>query len=402
MTSTIRPAPRRLGDCHSIADLRHLAQRRLPRAVFDFFDGGAEDERTLRANGAAYEHYRFAPHVLVDVAEVSLQSMLLGTLSAMPLAIGPVGGAGFGHHLADLGLARAAAKHGIPYTLSSTATTALETIAREVPGRHWFQAYALCDRDCFWRMVERARVANYEGLMITLDLPVRGKRERDLHNHFSIPFHYTARNVFDFATRPRWALDRLLRGRPKLENIRELDSNVRNASVTVSSLRHNHDASFDWARLAEVRSRWPRKLIVKGVARSEDAQRLAVLGVDAIVVSNHGGRQLDNACATLDVLPEVLQGAAGRVPVWLDGGIRRGSDIAKALALGAQAVLVGRATLFGAVVAGEVGAMRSLDILRDELRRTLQLCGVRDVRDLTPELLRPVSPTARRSSTDAI
>lgn len=385
ITSTIRRAPRRLGDCQSIADLRHLAQRRLPRAVFDFFDGGAEDERTLRANGAAYEHYRFAPHVLVDVAEVSLQTMLLGTPSAMPLAIGPTGGAGFGHHLADLGLAMAAAKHGIPYTLSSSATTALETIAREVPGRHWFQAYDLCNRDSFWRMVERARVADYEGLMITLDLPVRGKRERDLHNHFSIPFHYTARNVFDFATRPRWALDMLLRGRPMPENIRELD-----------------DTSFDWARLAEVRSRWPRKLIVKGVARSEDAQRLAGLGVDAIVVSNHGGRQLDNACATLDVLPEVLQGAAGRVPVWLDGGIRRGSDMVKALALGAQAVLVGRATLFGAVVAGEAGAMRSLDILRDELRRTLQLCGVRDVRDLTPELLRPVSPTARRSSTDAI
>lgn len=390
MSTTTRPAPRHLADCYSIADLRRLAQRRLPRAVFDFFDGGAEDERTLRENCAAFERYRLAPHVLVDVATVTLQRPLLGQASALPLAIGPTGAAGFGHRHADLALAKAAAQHGIPYTLSSSATTALETIAREAPGRHWFQAYVLSNREFFWKMVERARAADFEGLMITVDLPVGGKRERDFHNHFSIPFRYTARNVLDFATRPRWALDMLLRGTPVLENMRELDLHAKTVSAMASSVGRNHDAGFDWDRLAEVRARWPRKLIVKGVARAEDAQRLAALGVDAIVVSNHGGRQLDNARATLDALPEVLQGAAGRVPVWLDGGIRRGSDIAKALALGAQAVLVGRATLFGAVAGGEAGAVRALDILRDELQRTLQLCGVPDVQGLEADLLRPV------------
>lgn len=391
MSTTTRPAPRHLADCYSIADLRRLAQRRLPRAVFDFFDGGAEDERTLRENCGAFERYRFAPHVLVNVANVSLQSTLLGQASALPLAIGPTGAAGFGHRGADLALARAAAQHGIPYTLSSSATTALETIAREAPGRHWFQAYVMNHREFFWQMVERARATDYEGLMITVDLPVGGKRERDFHNHFSIPFRYTARNVLDFATRPRWALDMLLRGTPALENLRGFDREARTASAMASSVGRNHDAAFDWDRLAEVRERWPRKLIVKGVARAEDAQRLAALGVDAIVVSNHGGRQLDHARATLDALPEVLQGAAGRVPVWLDGGIRRGGDIAKALALGAQAVLVGRATLFGAVAGGDAGAVRALEILRDELQRTLQLCGVPDVRDLKPDLLRPAA-----------
>jgi (S)-mandelate dehydrogenase len=323
------------------------------------------------------------------VAQVSLQSTLLARPADLPLAIGPTGAAGFGWRGADLALARAAARHGIPYSLSSSATTALETIAREAPGRHWFQAYVMSNRDFFWTMVERARAADYEALMITVDLPVGGKRERDFRNHFSIPFRYTPRNVLDFATRPRWALDMLLRGAPALENLRELDLHANSVSAMASSVGRNHDAAFDWDRLAEVRARWPRKLIVKGVARAEDAQRLAALGVDAIVVSNHGGRQLDGARATLDALPEVLQGAAGRVPVWLDGGIRRGSDIAKALALGAQAVLVGRATLFGAVAGGEAGALRALDILRDELQRTLQLCGVPDVQALTPDLVRP-------------
>jgi len=225
--------------------------------------------------------------------------------------------------------------------------------------------------------------------VITVDLPVGGKRERDFHNHFSVPFRFTPRNVLDFASRPRWALDMLLRGMPVMENLRDLDVGATSASAIASSVGRGYDAAFDWVRLAEVRERWPRKLIVKGVARADDAQRLAALGCDAIVVSNHGGRQLDGARATLDALPEVLRGAAGRVPVMLDGGIRRGTDIAKALALGAQGVWVGRATLFGAVAGGDAGALRALDILRDELQRTMQLCGAQNLQQLSPDLLRP-------------
>ena len=388
MNQPRRPVPRNAAGCFSIADLRALARHRLPRAVFDFFDGGAEDETTLAGNRQAFDHWRLSPRVLVDVAEASTACDLLGAPAAMPAAIAPTGAAGFGWRGADLALARAAAAVGIPYTLSTSATTAIETIADQAPGRHWFQAYVLRDRDFFWKMVERARAADYEALMITVDLPVGGKRERDLHNHFSVPFRYTPRNVLDFASRPRWALDMLLRGMPAMENLRGLDRGATSATAIASVAGRGYDPSFDWARLAEVRDRWQRRLIVKGVTRAEDADRLAALGIDAVVVSNHGGRQLDGAVATLQALPEVLQGAAGRLPVLLDGGVRRGTDIAKALALGASGVLLGRATLFGAVAAGDAGARRALDILHDELLRTQRLCGAPTVGALGADVLR--------------
>ncbi len=389
MSDGSRRSPRSVHTCYSTDDLRALARRRLPRAVFDFYAGGAEDERTLAENAAAFERVRLAPHVLVDVADASPACMLLAGAAGMPAAIAPTGAAGFGWRDADLGLARAAARHGIPYTLSSSATTAIETIAEKAPGRLWFQAYVLRNREFFWRLIDRARHAEYEALVITVDLPVGGKRERDFHNHFSIPFRFSARNVMDFASRPRWAIDMLLRGMPAMENLRGLEASATSATAIASSVGRSYDPSFDWARLAEVRDRWPRKLIVKGVSRGDDARRLAGMGIDAIVVSNHGGRQLDGAVPTIDALPEVLAGVAGRIPVLLDGGVRRGSDIAKALALGAQGVLLGRATLFGAMAGGEAGAQRALDILHDELLRTMRLCGACTPQQLTGDLLRP-------------
>ena len=381
--------------CYSIADLRALARRKLPRAVFDFYDGGAEDERTLANNARAFDRWQLAPRVLVDVGNASTAGTLLGSAAAMPAAIAPTGAAGFGWRGADLALARAAAKLGIPYTLSSSATTAIETIADKAPGRLWFQAYVLRNQDFFWKLIERARQADYEALVITVDLPVGGKRERDFRNHFSIPFRFTPRNMLDFASRPRWAFDMLLRGMPVMENLRGLEAAATNATAIASSVGRSYDPAFDWARLAEVRDRWPRKLIVKGVSRGDDAQRLAAMGVDAIVVSNHGGRQLDGAVPSLQALSEVLESVAGRVPVLVDGGIRRGTDIAKALALGAQGVLLGRATLFGAVAAGDAGAQRALDILHDELLRTMRLCGAPTLLQLSADLLRPATAYAR-------
>ena len=389
MTARRTPTPRDPAGCYSIDDLRALARRRLPRAVFDFYDGGAEDELTLNENRGAYGDWRLAPRVLVDVSEAHTRCQLVGAEAGMPAVIAPTGAAGFGHRGADLALARAAARMGLPYTLSSSATTAIETIADQAPGRHWFQAYVLRNREFFWQLVERARAADYEALVITVDLPVGGKRERDFHNHFSIPFRFSARNVLDFASRPRWALDMLRHGMPVMENLRGLEATATSATAIASSVGRSYDPSFDWARLAEVRERWPRKLIVKGVSRGDDAQRLLGLGVDAIVVSNHGGRQLDGAIPTLQALPQVLAAVAGRLPVLVDGGVRRGSDIAKALALGAQGVLLGRATLYGAVAAGEAGAQRALHILHDELLRTQRLCGAPTLNDLGPELLRP-------------
>jgi (S)-mandelate dehydrogenase len=374
-----------------------MAQRRLPRSIFDFFDGGAEDESALVENRAAFERHRLAPRVLVDVARAQPTTTLFGRPMGMPMAIGPTGALGFGWRDADLHLARAAARHDIPFTLSSSGTASIEAVAKASSGRLWFQAYVLRNQEFFWKMVQRAEHADFEALVITVDLPVGGKRERDFRNHFSVPFRITRRNAVDFALHPRWTLDLLRRGIPAFENLRGLEMAAKSATEIASSVGRSYDPSFDWARLAQVRERWPRRLIVKGISRGDDARRACELGCDAIVVSNHGGRQLDGAVATLDALPEVVSAVGGRIPVLLDGGIRRGTDVAKALAMGASAVLLGRATLFGVVAAGQPGAVKALDILRDEFLRTLQLCGAADPRALTHELIR--SPRSTKETT---
>ena len=384
----------KIDQAHSIADLRRLAQRRLPRALFDFYDGGAEDETTLLDNRAAFLRCRLRPRVLVDVEQVDPSAQLLGAPAALPLAIAPTGAPGFGWPGADVAIARAAAALGVPYSLSSSATTSIEAIAREAPGRLWFQAYVLRDRAYFEDMIRRAEVCGYEALMITVDLPVGGKRERDFRNHFSIPFRFTPKNLFDFALHPRWALRVARCGMPQMETLAGLAKTAGatakpSASTIASSVGRNYDASFDWTRLAQVRDLWPRKLIVKGVAHPDDAARLAAMGVDALVVSNHGGRQLDGGAATLDLLPAVLAAVNGRIPVLVDGGVRRGSDVIKALACGAQGVLVGRATLYGAVAAGLPGARRALAILHDEIERGMRLCGVQRVAQIDRDLLLP-------------
>ena len=387
------PRPRSVAACYSIDDLRRLAQHRLPRAIFDFYDGGAEDESTLGENRAAFERHRLAPRALVDVAQASTASSLLGQPMGLPMAIGPTGALGFGWRDADLHLARAAQKHGIPFTLSSSGTASIEAVAKASSGRLWFQAYVLRNQEFFWKMVERAERAGFEALVITVDLPVGGKRERDFHNQFSVPFRITRRNALDFALHPRWTLDLLRRGIPAFENLRGLEMAARSATEIASSVGRSYDPGFDWDRLAQVRERCPANLIVKGTSRGADGQRLVSPGADAVVVSNHGGRQLDGAIATLDALPEVVQAVAGRVPVLLDGGIRRGTDAAKALALGASAVLLGRATLFGVAAGGAAGPPKAPDILRDEFLRTLQLCGASSPAALVPDLLRrPYKP----------
>jgi (S)-mandelate dehydrogenase len=355
--------------------------------VFEFFDGGAEDELTLRDNCAAFGRVQLLPKVLVDVASIDTKTPVLGKESALPLAIAPTGAVGFGWPGGDVAIARAAAACGIPYTLSTTATASIERIAREAGGRLWFQAYILKQREFTFRLIERARAAGYEALMVTVDLPVGGMRERDFRNDFAVPFRFTRRNVLDFASRPGWALTMLRTGMPVLENLVGFTPQATGASGIASSVGRNYDASFDWDGLRAVRDAWRGPLIVKGIVRADDAERAAALGCQAIVVSNHGGRQLDGGIATLDALPAVVSALKGRIPVFVDGGVRRGSDIVKALALGAQAVLVGRATLFGACAAGEPGARRALEILSTELARTMRLCGTARVADIGRDLV---------------
>lgn len=375
----------------NIEDLRRLAKRRLPRAVFDFFDGAAEDELTLRANRAAFERLRIAPRMLSGVANIDTSTDILGSRSALPIAIGPTGGIGFGWPFADVGVARAAAAAGIPYTLSTMATASVERVAREAGGRLWFQAYIFRERGMTLGLIERARALGYEALMVTVDVPVGGKRERDFRNDFAIRFRFTPRNLLDFASRPLWALSILRRGMPMLENVADLAPEAKSAAEIASSVGQFWDADFDWDGLKALRDRWPRKMLVKGILRADDAERLAAMGVDAVVVSNHGGRQLDGAVAGLEALPPIARAVNGKMSVLVDGGVRRGVDAIKAVALGAEAVMLGRATLYGASAAGEAGAARAIEILRDELVRAMQLSGVRSIGAIGPDLLAPAA-----------
>ena len=371
----------------NIEELRLAARRRLPRAVFDFIDGGAEDERTLRGNRAAFGNVRLLRRVLVDVSRIETETSILGEKAKLPIAIAPTGAVGFGWRGGDIAVAKAAADFGIPFSLSTSATASIERIAEEAPGRHWFQAYFFKEREFTFGLIERARKAGYDTVMVTADLPVGGKRERDFRNDFSIPFRFTPRNVLDFATRPAWALDMLLRGVPQLENLAGMADHHADTRNLVSSVGRNQDAALDWQVIKRVRDAWPGKLLIKGVVHPGDAERAVSVGCDGVIVSNHGGRQLDGEIASFDALPGVARAIGGKASVLMDGGVRRGSDIVKALARGAEAVMIGRATFYGVCAGGGEGARRALEILSDELVRTMQLCGARSIGEIGPELL---------------
>jgi isopentenyl diphosphate isomerase/L-lactate dehydrogenase-like FMN-dependent dehydrogenase len=383
----IMPDPTR---AYSIADLRRMAEHRLPRAIFDFFDGGAEDELTLRDNRAAFERVRLAPRVLVDVTQPDLSCEILGGASRQPFVIAPTGGIGIAWPGADVAIARTASALGIPYTLSTNATASIEEIAREAPGRLWFQLYVLRDRAFVEKLVARAEAAGYEALVPTVDLAVGGKRERDFRNGFSIPPRMTARHVLAGALRPAWAWRILLNGGlPDFVNVRGYGGSRERGLALASSVGRDIDPGFDWDDLARLRERWKGKLVVKGVSRADDAERLVKIGADGVWVSNHGGRQLDGAIASLDAMAGIARAAGKRIAVIMDGGVRRGSDALKARALGAQAVAIGRAALYGVAAAGEEGARQALAILTSELVRAMQLCGTRSVAEITPDLVAP-------------
>ena len=373
---------------YSIEHLRQMARRRLPRAIFDFIDGGAEDEVTLRDNRAAFERARLVPRVLVEVSQPDLSCEILGGPSKLPFVIAPTGAIGIAWPGADVGIARTAAALGVPFTLSTNATASIEEIAQQAPGRLWFQLYVLRDRAFVEKLIARAEAAGYEALVPTVDLAVGGKRERDFRNGFSTPPRLTARQMLAGALRPAWAWRILLNGGlPDFVNVRGYGGSSERGLKLASSVGRDVDPGFCWDDLARFRDRWKRKLVVKGVSRVDDAERLVRMGVDGIWVSNHGGRQLDGAIASLDAMAAISHAVGSRVSVIMDGGVRRGSDMVKARALGAQAVAVGRATLYGIAVGGEEGAQHALAILTSELLRTMQLCGARSVAEIGRDLL---------------
>lgn len=355
--------------------------------MFDFIDGGAEDELTLADNRRAFERVKLTPRVLTNVSAPVITTEIAGTPVQAPLVVAPMGSCMLAWPQADIAIARAAAAHGIPYTLSTMSTTSIERMAKAVQGELWFQLYVLKDHAFNDQLIERAAAAGYGTLVVSVDLQSGGKRERDLRNGVSIPIRMTLRHILEGITHPHWSWKLLQGGLPDFENVRGYMGNT-NANLTISArVGESLDSSFDWEGLARLRDRWKGKLMVKGVLHPMDAQRAVSTGVDGLWVSNHGGRQLDGAVASADALPGVAAAVGHKVPLILDSGVRRGVDMLKARAMGAQAVAVGRSVLYGAAAGGEAGAYRALEILIQELRLAMKLAGI-------PSLDRSAQPQA--------
>jgi len=363
---------------HNIADLRTIALARVPRGLFDFVDRGTEDEVALRNNRAVFERIKLRPRTLVDVSRRTQETSVFGETQKMPLVIAPTGTAGLMWYEGEIALARAARDAGIPFTLATGSMTAMERVAEEAGGRLWFQLYMWPDKSMSHKLVERARAAGYEALVVTVDGPVSPNREYNLKSGFTIPFTFTRRNVLDVLSHPRWLAGVLGRymlttGMPRYQNYpAEMKQKITAKPMGRSQMKND---SLDWDDLKVLRRMWPGKLLVKGILHPGDAVLAAEAGADGVIVSNHGGRNLDSAMAPIEVVPEVAEAVGNRIEVLVDSGFRRGSDVVKALALGAKAVLVGRATLYGIAAGGYEGAARALTLLREEIDRTLALTG---------------------------
>jgi (S)-mandelate dehydrogenase len=373
----------------NVADLRELARRRLPRFVFEYVDGGAEDEVTLRGNRTAFERLRLLPRTLIDTAARHQRTQILAAEAPAPMVIAPTGFNGMLYPQGDLALARVAARRGIPFTLSTVSTVRLEDVAKSAGGRLWMQLYVMKDRAIARDIMQRAAACAYEALVFTTDANVFGNREWDQRG-YRAPGKPTLRTVLDTLRHPRWFSGVMLRhGMPRFRN---LESFLPAGAVTAlggsTVIPKLFDATLSWDDITWIRQQWRGKLLIKGVLTAADAARAASLGCDGIVITNHGGRQLDSCVAPIDVLPEIVAAVGGRLAVLLDSGVRRGTDIAKALALGAQAVMIGRPTLYGLAAGGEAGVERALSILTTEFDRVLGQLGCNSVADLTPQHVR--------------
>jgi (S)-mandelate dehydrogenase len=372
----------------NIADLREIARCRVPGFVFEYVESAAEDEATLRGNRAALERLRLLPQTLVNTSGRHLRSTILGRPASAPLIIAPTGLNGLLHPDGDVTLARAAAKLGIPYTLSTVSTTRLEEVASRAGGRLWMQLYVVKERAIGREIMQRAAAAGYEALVFTTDANVFGNREWDQRN-YRAPGKPTLRASLDALRHPRWMWEVLLRhGMPRFRNLEPfLPANLTpmGASTVIPRL---FDATISWDDIAWIREHWQGKLLLKGVLSAADAERAAALGADGIVVSNHGGRQLDYCVAPIEVLSEIKAAVGTRLAVLIDGGVRRGTDVVKALALGAEAVLLGRATLYGLIAGGAAGVDRALAILTTEIDRVLGQLGCSSVAELRPQFVR--------------
>ncbi|MFH5228285.1 alpha-hydroxy acid oxidase [Antrihabitans spumae] len=377
------PVDRRLARAHTIADLRDIARRRSPRSVFDYVDGAAESEVGIGRARDAYRRIEFSPRVLRDVTRVDTSRTILGKRAALPLILAPTGFTKMMQHEAEPAVFRAAADADVPYALSTMGTTGIEELAAVVPnGRRWFQLYLWKDRAASMELVDRALDSGYDTLLVTVDTPVAGARLRDVRNGLTIPPQLTFSTLADMSRHPSWWFNLLTTGPLEFASFNSFDGTV------AELIAKMFDPSATLDDLASIRAAWPHRLVVKGIQSTDDAKAVVDHGADAIVVSNHGGRQLDRAPTPLELLPSVVEAVGGRAEVFVDTGIMHGGDLVAAVGLGATAGMVGRAYLYGLMAGGERGVARALDILHTETTRTLQLLGVTSIDDVGPEHVR--------------
>lgn len=381
------PSPygaRRLARTYSIEDIARVARKRLARGARDYLEGGGEGEYTLRRNRSAFDEYELVPAALHGVSEIDTATTALGSMLPVPIVLSPVGGPRLLHHEGELAVARAARHAGIPYAISTLATVPLERIAEETDGDLWFQLYLWGDRSVARDLLVRAQQLGYRALLFSIDVSVRSKRERELHAGVKLPKPELTLSAFlDGALHPAWSWHFLTSEAVGFPNVEQAPG----TSDGSTSLSDMFDGTVCWDDLGWIRDVWNGPIALKGILSADDARRAADEGVDAVVVSNHGGRQLDHLPATIDVLPAIVDAAGDRLEVLFDSGVRRGTDILTALALGARAVLVGRAHLYGLAAAGEAGVRHAIDILSDELRTAMALAGATNLSDLDRHLV---------------
>lgn len=373
----------------NIEDLRVLAQKRVPRMFYDYADAGSWTESTYRANSADFAPMKFRQRVAVDMNNRSLRTTMIGEDVRMPVALAPTGFTGMQHADGEILAARAAEKFGVPFTLSTMSICSIEDVAAHTSKPFWFQLYMMKDRNFIERLIERARAANCSALVVTLDLQVLGQRHKDLKNGLSAPPKLTLPNILNMMTKPRWCLGMLGTPRRGFGNIVGHASDVDDMSSLSSWCAQQFDPSLSWRDVEWIKQRWGGKIIVKGIMDPEDAKLAVNSGADALIVSNHGGRQLDGALSSIAALPPIVDAVADRIEVHLDGGIRSGQDALKAIALGAKAVHIGRAFLYGLGALGEEGVTKSLEIIEREMDITMAFCGLTDVRRVDRGILVP-------------
>jgi L-lactate dehydrogenase (cytochrome) len=376
----------------SIEDLRVLAKRRVPRMFYDYADSGAWSESTYRANEADFRRVYLRQRVGLDMSNRTLATTMVGQPVTMPVALAPVGLTGMQHADGEILAARAAAAAGVPFTLSTMSICSIEDVAEISREPFWFQLYVMKDREFIDRLIDRAKAAGCSALMLTLDLQIMGQRHKDLKNGLTAPPRMTLPNIANIAMRPRWWLGMLGTKRRAFGNIVGHIKGVTDMRKLSAWTAEQFDPTLNWDDVKRIKDRWGGKLILKGILDPVDAELAAQTGADAIIVSNHGGRQLDGAMSTIAALPAIARAAGGRIEVLMDGGIRSGQDVIKALALGAKGVFIGRAYVYGLGAMGEAGVAKALEIIRKELDVTMAFCGLRDVRQVNADILARPQP----------